>query len=141
MEKVCTICNKSMDVSYFKSSGKGKKRSYCLDCHKEKTELRHFDPNLKKKKRATALDPHSDIRVRVRVNGKIYDSTVPYEKAQTLVDHGMAEIFHSTLVHKKYEYHEFRRLVFERDHYKCRYCNGYADTIDHVIPKSKGGNQ
>jgi 5-methylcytosine-specific restriction endonuclease McrA len=32
-----------------------------------------------------------------------------------------------------------RRSVFARDGGRCVYCNNYATTIDHVIPKSKGG--
>ncbi len=29
--------------------------------------------------------------------------------------------------------------VLKRDHYKCAYCNHKANTVDHVIPKSRGG--
>jgi hypothetical protein len=33
-----------------------------------------------------------------------------------------------------------RKLVFERDAYRCRHCDGYVDLCcDHVIPESKGG--
>lgn len=32
-----------------------------------------------------------------------------------------------------------RRWVLIRDNYTCSYCKGYADTIDHVHPQSKGG--
>lgn len=32
-----------------------------------------------------------------------------------------------------------RRWVLLRDDYTCAYCKGYADTIDHVHPQSKGG--
>lgn len=32
-----------------------------------------------------------------------------------------------------------RRAVFGRDGHRCQYCDGPADSIDHVIPRSRGG--
>jgi len=32
-----------------------------------------------------------------------------------------------------------RRAVLARDQHRCAYCRGHADTIDHVIPRSRGG--
>lgn len=32
-----------------------------------------------------------------------------------------------------------RRTVFARDGYRCQYCGGPAESIDHVIPRSRGG--
>ena len=33
-----------------------------------------------------------------------------------------------------------RKMIYKRDNYKCQYCGSFKDlTIDHVIPKSKGG--
>ncbi|CAM3146764.1 HNH endonuclease [Stackebrandtia soli] len=32
-----------------------------------------------------------------------------------------------------------RRAVFARDGWKCAYCAGPAETIDHVMPRSRGG--
>jgi 5-methylcytosine-specific restriction endonuclease McrA len=32
-----------------------------------------------------------------------------------------------------------RRAVFARDAHRCQYCGGVADSIDHVVPRSKGG--
>jgi 5-methylcytosine-specific restriction endonuclease McrA len=32
-----------------------------------------------------------------------------------------------------------RRSLLLRDNYSCGYCLGYADTIDHIIPRSRGG--
>ena len=33
-----------------------------------------------------------------------------------------------------------RRAVFARDEYRCQYCGGRADSIDHVVPRSRGGS-
>ena len=32
-----------------------------------------------------------------------------------------------------------RRAVFARDDYRCQYCGSQADSIDHVVPRSRGG--
>ena len=32
-----------------------------------------------------------------------------------------------------------RRAVFARDNHRCGYCGGVADSIDHVLPRSRGG--
>jgi 5-methylcytosine-specific restriction endonuclease McrA len=32
-----------------------------------------------------------------------------------------------------------RRGVFARDGHRCQYCGDHADSIDHVIPRSRGG--
>ena len=33
-----------------------------------------------------------------------------------------------------------RRAVFGRDGHRCQYCGSAAESIDHVLPRSKGGN-
>jgi 5-methylcytosine-specific restriction endonuclease McrA len=32
-----------------------------------------------------------------------------------------------------------RRAVFHRDRGRCQYCSGSAESIDHVVPRSRGG--
>lgn len=32
-----------------------------------------------------------------------------------------------------------RRAVFARDGYKCQYCGAHAETLDHLVPRSRGG--
>ncbi|MGE3619314.1 MAG: HNH endonuclease [Acidimicrobiia bacterium] len=32
-----------------------------------------------------------------------------------------------------------RRAVFARDGHRCQYCGAVADSIDHVVPRSRGG--
>jgi len=33
-----------------------------------------------------------------------------------------------------------RRAVFARDHHRCQYCAGAAENLDHVLPRSRGGD-
>jgi 5-methylcytosine-specific restriction endonuclease McrA len=32
-----------------------------------------------------------------------------------------------------------RRSIFARDNHRCQYCGGAAESIDHVVPRSRGG--
>jgi hypothetical protein len=32
-----------------------------------------------------------------------------------------------------------REAVLRRDRHRCAYCGGHADTIDHLVPRSRGG--
>ncbi len=34
-----------------------------------------------------------------------------------------------------------RLRILERDSYRCQYCGASADTVDHLIPRSKGGDE
>ena len=43
------------------------------------------------------------------------------------------------LVPKKVTKHRFRKQIFEHWDHKCAYCGAFADTLDHVIPRSRGG--
>jgi len=36
--------------------------------------------------------------------------------------------------------HATRTMILARDNWTCAYCHGYGDTIDHITPKSRGGN-
>ena len=89
-------------------------------------------------------------------------SIVPARRAVCLVLAGKAEVLHDdgTLVHSarqalpsplvirlaymvKVPFHRrasmSRRAVFARDESRCQYCGSHADSIDHVVPRSKGG--
>ena len=37
------------------------------------------------------------------------------------------------------KYKRMRKLILQRDDYTCAYCAQPANTVDHVIPLSKGG--
>ena len=44
-------------------------------------------------------------------------------------------------VHVPYQRHRSptRRAVFARDAHQCQYCDQRAETLDHVVPRSRGG--
>ena len=37
------------------------------------------------------------------------------------------------------EYKRNRKIILEQSQYTCHYCNGPANTADHILPVSKGG--
>ncbi|EFM08663.1 HNH endonuclease [Paenibacillus curdlanolyticus YK9] len=80
------------------------------------------------------------IRLRGRrETGKRWHTEIEKDIAVRMVKEGAAGIVHPRLIHKLYTKSDFRLLVLQRDNYVCRYCGKYGDTIDHVMPKSKGG--
>jgi len=80
------------------------------------------------------------IRLRgKRETGKRWSTEIPYEMAVRMVSEGAAGILHPRLIHKLYTKTDFRLFVLQRDNYICNYCGRFGDTIDHVMPKSKGG--
>ena len=74
-----------------------------------KAELVHDDGTLIHSERLALLSP-SVIRLRYLVK-------VPYHRRVAIS----------------------RRAVFARDGYVCQYCGALADSIDHVVPRSRGG--
>lgn len=77
-------------------------------------------------------------------SGRPRSSAVSREKANHLVQVGRAYWICETLIVVEYDKKSFRKQVFLRDNYTCVYCGQRPDdakhlTIDHVLPKSKGG--
>lgn len=72
-------------------------------------------------------------------NGKRWQTEVTTEVASRMVLEGAAGVMHPRLIHKLYSKSDMRLLILQRDNYICKYCGGFGDTIDHVMPKSKGG--
>lgn len=80
------------------------------------------------------------IRLRgYRDSGRHWSTEIPTEMAVRMVKEGAAGIIGPGLIHKLYTKTDFRLLVLQRDNYVCHYCGKFGDTIDHVLPKSKGG--
>jgi len=80
------------------------------------------------------------IRLRGRrETGKRWHTEIEKDIAVRMVNEGAAGVIHPRLIHKLYTKSDFRLLILQRDNYVCRYCGQFGDTIDHVMPKSKGG--
>ncbi|WP_180271665.1 HNH endonuclease [Fredinandcohnia onubensis] len=133
--KDCSICGDKLSITEFSKKQKYKWRSYCKSCKAIKNEM------MKAKKiEPPKLDQGVEIEVRGRLaNGHGYTYSVPYEKAIQMVDERVAYIVHERLIRKFFDRDTFRKLIFKRFGEICFYCGEVAETIDHIIPKSRGG--
>lgn len=142
--KQCKICGETKHKMSFppvcgKRSSRGKRRSYCNDCKDRKHE-RIIDPVKEYSYDTSLLDTNREITIRGSAsNNRKYESVISYEKAKRLVEEGSAGIYHPTLIHHFYNRRTIKAFILERDGYTCHYCGKYGDTIDHKLPKSKGG--
>lgn len=92
---------------------------------------------------ASALKPTRQGLIRMRGktdSGRRWYQEVELELAQILVREKAAVVVSRTTIRRLYSNKEFRKLILSRDNYTCRFCGQYGDTIDHVLPRSKGGH-
>lgn len=142
--KTCKICRKTKYFNDFKPMGgrkrnPGARRSYCRNCTDRKHE-RILSSTVEYSFMLDTLDPSKDIVLRGRsAENHKYEKVITYEIAKLMVEEGAVGIVHSTLLHHFYSRKSFRRFIFNRDNYQCHYCGQYGNTVDHKLPKSKGG--
>jgi hypothetical protein len=81
------------------------------------------------------------IHGQIRVSGppKYTRHTVNLKTARALVDAKVAYVEDRHRIRMIYSKKEFNSIILFRDNFICHYCGSYGDTVDHVIPKSKGG--
>lgn len=132
--KNCNICGENLPIANFAKNGKKKWKCHCRNCNSIKNRMMKA-----RQSNYPVLENGAEIEIRGKVNGKKYSYMVPYKKALQLVEDKVAYIVHETLIKKYFDRETFRNLVFSRYGQKCFYCGNFANTIDHVMPKSSGG--
>lgn len=81
------------------------------------------------------------IRMRGRTDkGRRWQQETDLETAVTLVRERAAVVVNRHTIRRLYSNKAFRRYILTRDRYTCFYCGGYGDTIDHLLPRAKGGH-
>lgn len=73
-------------------------------------------------------------------NGRRWYQEIEPELASILVNEGAAVVVNRQTIKRLYSNKEFRQFILTRDNYTCRFCGQYGDTIDHVLPRAKGGH-
>ncbi len=73
-------------------------------------------------------------------NGRSWYQEIELELAAILVRERAAVMVNPHTIRRIYANKEFRRLILERDAYTCYFCGQYGDTIDHLVPRAKGGH-
>jgi hypothetical protein len=62
------------------------------------------------------------------------------ETAVTLVREFAAVVVNRRTIRRLYSNKAFREYILKRDNYTCYFCGKYGDTIDHIVPRAKGGH-
>ncbi|URN95589.1 MAG: HNH endonuclease [Candidatus Pristimantibacillus lignocellulolyticus] len=92
--------------------------------------------------RADDIRPTSRGVVRMRGRsdtGRRWYEEIDPQQAKVLVKEGAAIIINPYTIRMVYSNKEFRRFILMRDHLTCHYCGESGDTIDHLLPRAKGG--
>ncbi|WP_397386422.1 HNH endonuclease [Paenibacillus sp. RRE4] len=98
-----------------------------------------------------AIDPEDPASLRtnrqgmVRMRGKTdkgrrWHQEVDMELAVTLVKEKAAVVINRYTIRRLFSNKDFKRFILERDKYTCYFCGSYGDTIDHLLPRAKGGH-
>lgn len=135
--KQCNICGQHLPLRKFPSKGKDKWMGYCKACKTIRIEMRKYSQI-----ELPTLEEADEIEVRGQgghASSSGYSFFVTYEKATQMIDEKVAYIVHPTLIREYFNGSKFRELVYARYSDRCFYCGGVANTIDHVVPVSKGG--
>ncbi len=72
--------------------------------------------------------------------GRRWHQEIELELAVTLVRERMAVLVNRSTIRRLYSNREFRRYILERDGFICYFCGAPGDTIDHMLPRAKGGH-
>jgi hypothetical protein len=92
---------------------------------------------------ASSLTPtrHGMIRMRGRTDkGRRWHQEIEWELAVTLVRERAAVVVNRHTIRRLFSNKDFRRYILTRDKHICRFCGLYGDTIDHLLPRAKGGH-
>jgi len=134
--KECTKCKISKPILQFRNPAKTK----CIQCEKDKIltkMLKYQNTNIGIENLDTTLK--NIIVLSKHLNGHF---TVPLELAIEFVQKGRAQVYKPDMIYRTdYERNSWmtRLNVLERDSNKCHYCGEIANTVDHILPVSKGG--
>ncbi|WP_231578365.1 HNH endonuclease signature motif containing protein [Paenibacillus sp. FSL H7-0357] len=72
--------------------------------------------------------------------GRRWHQEIDLELAVTLVREHAAVVVNRRTIRRLYSNKDFRALILNRDNYTCHFCGLYGDTIDHLLPRAKGGH-
>lgn len=72
--------------------------------------------------------------------GRRWRQETDLETAVTLVREYAAVVVNRRTIRRLYSNKAFRKYILQRDNYTCYFCGQYGDTIDHIVPRAKGGH-
>lgn len=81
------------------------------------------------------------VRMRGKTDkGRRWHQEVDMELAVTLVKEKAAVVVNRYTIRRLFSNKEFKRFILNRDKHTCYFCGSYGDTIDHLLPRAKGGH-
>ncbi|MET3207333.1 UNVERIFIED_CONTAM: hypothetical protein ABIC26_000267 [Paenibacillus sp. PvR008] len=109
---------------------------------RHRQRVRHLLSRLKPADtKVLRLNRNGMIRLRGKTDqGRRWHQEIEFDLAVTLVRERMAVVVNPYTIRRLYSNKEFRQYVLKRDRYTCFFCGGYGDTIDHLLPRAKGGH-
>ncbi|HZG77759.1 MAG TPA: HNH endonuclease [Paenibacillus sp.] len=72
--------------------------------------------------------------------GRRWYQETDLETAVTLVKEHAAVVVNRHTIRRIYSNKAFRRYILDRDRHTCFFCGEPGDTIDHLLPRAKGGH-
>lgn len=92
---------------------------------------------------ASVLRPTREGIIRMRGHtdkGRRWVQETDLETAAVLVKEYAAVVVNAHTIRRLYSNKKFKRYILMRDQYTCYFCGEYGDTIDHLLPRSRGGH-
>ncbi|WP_379128034.1 HNH endonuclease [Paenibacillus sp. sgz500958] len=92
---------------------------------------------------SSALIPSSKGMILMRGHsdkGRRWHQEIDLELAVTLVKEHAAVVVNRRTIRRLFSNKDFRSYILTRDSYTCHFCGLYGDTIDHLLPRAKGGH-
>ncbi|WP_229692237.1 HNH endonuclease [Paenibacillus radicis (ex Gao et al. 2016)] len=72
--------------------------------------------------------------------GRRWYQEIDIELAIILVKERAAVVVNRHTIRRLFSNKDFRKHILTRDNYTCYFCGDYGDTIDHMLPRAKGGH-
>lgn len=72
--------------------------------------------------------------------GRRWHQEIDLDLAVILVREKAAVVVNRRTIRRLFSNKDFRRYILTRDRYTCHFCGLYGDTIDHLLPRAKGGH-
>lgn len=117
-------------------------KSYVRGTEPRRSYPRPQGPNLNPQDPST-LAPSAKGIILMRGHsdkGKRWHQEIDLALAVILVKEHAAVVINRRTIRRIYSNKEFRTFILTRDNYTCYFCGLYGDTIDHLLPRAKGGH-
>ncbi|SDL25739.1 HNH endonuclease [Paenibacillus jilunlii] len=131
---------KEAKTPHTSTGSKGKTCPRAADPRRKAPQLRGPKPDPQD---ASALVPSAKGMILMRGHsdkGRRWHQEIDLELAVTLVKEHAALVVNRRTIRRLYSNKDFRAYILTRDNYTCHFCGLYGDTIDHLLPRAKGGH-